>query len=373
MKNPFSHAAFLSLYFISCCVIAQPQKPPASEFDASVFFTPLNYQDDNLWMALPGISDNSDIQPSGAPSFAGSSLKLADVFYVHPTTYLSNKSWTDPLENGSGSHENDLWMLAYQASIFNKCCDIYAPRYRQASIHAYLLEDPIGKQAIFDVAYQDVKAAFEHFTRTRDKRRPFLLASHSQGTHHALRLIKEEIDTSMIREQLVAGYMLGSTLIPVSDEYVSSLEFIDVCSEPTQFNCFVHWDTASKEGPVINGTGQSVCINPLSWKKDTEMVAQSVHKGALQIKHAFLRNFGAEDSGTGKKIESLGKLHPNLTWAQCKDGVLRVSDLDQTIFLGVPSNGNYHILDFTLFYADIQHNAEVRLRAYLAKTQNIRP
>ena len=41
-----------------------------------------------------------------------------------------------------------------------------------------------------------MKQAFQYFLENFSKGRPFIIASHSQGTHHAIRLLKEEIDGS---------------------------------------------------------------------------------------------------------------------------------------------------------------------------------
>ena len=52
--------------------------------------------------------------------------------------------------------------------------------------------------------------------------------------------------------------------------------------------------------------------------------------------------------------------------AQCKDGILFASDQTGTRFQGFGgSNGNYHGLDFALFYMDIRENAILKVNTYL--------
>ena len=81
-------------------------------------------------------------------------------------------------------------MLANQASQFNGCCNVYAPRYREASIFAYLKGDAKLREQVLGFAYKDVARAFDYFIENYNGGRPFILASHSQGTHHGERLIK---------------------------------------------------------------------------------------------------------------------------------------------------------------------------------------
>ncbi len=42
----------------------------------------------------------------------------------------------------------------------------------------------------FEIAYADVKAAFEFYLKIYNNYRPIIIASHSQGTKHTGRLLK---------------------------------------------------------------------------------------------------------------------------------------------------------------------------------------
>ena len=51
--------------------------------------------------------------------------------------------------------------------------------------------------------------------------------------------------------------------------------------------------------------------------------------------------------------------------AQCKNGILYASDQAGTRFQGFSgSSGNYHGLDFALFYMDIRENAILKAKTY---------
>src|SRR5947209_114553 len=136
-----------------------------------------DYASNAAWAALPGADDDAN------------SSRSANVFFLHPTTYLSPESWNAPFDNpgrGVGGGGVDT-TLRYQASAFAKCCQIFAPRYRQATVFAFLDTAGDGVKAI-DLAYQDIDRAFDAFL-VRNAGKPFIVAGHSQGSIHLLRLV----------------------------------------------------------------------------------------------------------------------------------------------------------------------------------------
>jgi hypothetical protein len=40
----------------------------------------------------------------------------------------------------------------------------------------------------------------------------FIIASHSQGTHHSIRLLAEEIDGTDLYSRMVGAYIIGGTI-----------------------------------------------------------------------------------------------------------------------------------------------------------------
>ena len=109
---------------------------PDHTFDPKDAAPQLDYSKESSWASLPTILDEADLIPLGEEGIDQLNSEV-DVFFVHPTGYLKGKHWTDPLEQESATKENTQWMMANQASVFNGCCSIYAPHYRQASIYSY--------------------------------------------------------------------------------------------------------------------------------------------------------------------------------------------------------------------------------------------
>ena len=165
---------------------------PHHGWDPALKAPPPDYADPKNWAALPSKPGLAGYVPRGvAPAATDSPV---DVFFVHPTGYLSGGEWNSPLDPNSKTEENTNWMMANQASAFNGCCNVYAPRYREGSIFTYFSAPPDLFKKTMDLAYGDVDRAFTYFLAHHSKGKPFILASHSQGTFHAFRLIQERID-----------------------------------------------------------------------------------------------------------------------------------------------------------------------------------
>jgi hypothetical protein len=113
----------------------------------------------------------------------------------------------------------------------------------------------------------------------------------------------------------------------------------------------------------------NVCTNPLSWRFDGQLVDQNHHKGALvSVGEPQLQMWG-DDVASGMVFSPLGAPIPGLVYARCEKGSLHVTDQSETEFGQQPAvtGGNYHGLDYSLFYMDIRENAKMRVSAYLTK------
>ncbi len=136
----------------------------------------------------------ADDPPTVAPDYAspeawaryGTNADAAvDVFFIHPTGYFRGERWNSPLDPDSAAAHNRRWMMANMASVFDDFA-VYAPKYREATIYAFLDADSDDSRAALALAYADVREAFEYFLTHISRGRPFILAGHSQGTLHGL-------------------------------------------------------------------------------------------------------------------------------------------------------------------------------------------
>jgi hypothetical protein len=85
-----------------------------------------DYAEPRSWSALPEREDAGDLAPPGVPA-VDQRRAAVDVFYVHPTTYVGGR-WNAPVGDPALDDATDRVATAIQATAFNGCCAVYAPR-----------------------------------------------------------------------------------------------------------------------------------------------------------------------------------------------------------------------------------------------------
>jgi len=305
-----------------------------------------DYSQLNNWAAHPQKIDPSDSVPASIVKNY-KPKQLADVFFVHPTTYLDPKKpngWSASIKNVEINISTDFTTILNQASIFNEVGAIYAPRYRQAHISSYY---PITKldslQAIaaFELAYQDVKKAFDYFLANHNENKPIIIASHSQGSTHAKRLLKEYFDGKPLSKKLVVAYIVGMAIDP--GEYTN----LKACSTATETGCICAWRTykAGYNPPYVETEKfTSMVTNPLTWSSNQTSIDRKANEGSI------LYNFN--------------KVIPKVAGAINHKGILWTP---KPKFFGniLYTTSNYHIADYNLYYMSVRKNAFDRTRQYL--------
>ena len=310
-----------------------------TDFDTEVHASAPDYAFAENWSALPFREDVADVLPKGE-TWISDSLKKVDVFYVHPTIYQKGTLWNADLSMKKINRRVDRYPVRLQSSVFNKTCRVYAPRYRQAVVSVFYHSSENGKKAL-NLAYSDVKRAFEYYMKHHNNGRPFIIAGHSQGTHHTRRLLREIIDTTELRNQLVAAYVIGFT---VNEEMYENLK---ICSEPDQTGCFVTW-MSYREGFAPEGTWHETTesVNPLTWKLSEEQEVRIDYEGTVVFNPKRIRK-----RRMAVRIADIGG---QVLWVETKAPWFRMMK-------------NLHIADYGLFYMDIRENVKQRVEAYLQK------
>ncbi len=327
----------------------------------------LDYREDSHWRSAPGI-ENTDWMVGFDDGFSVAS-GIADVFYIHPTTYYSADEWNSTMRPNSYSEQMLDAMMLSQASAFAECCEVWAPKYRDATIYAFFDDSMSNGPTALDRAYVDVSAAFEYFLAHRNPARPFIIASHDQGTAHAVRLLHDYVDNTPLADDLVAAYVLGYSL---GQDYLAALlPNTKACESAFDQGCIVHWDAALPEGRmtlnvpqwtpdgwVMSDNANPVCINPVSWQSDRSPTTASQHLGALSVnfQSEFAQAYSNQPMPTAP---TAGEVVENAFGAQCANGLLRVEGIDpMSPFMGgVSEDRRLHIFDYNLFWLDIRRNA----------------
>lgn len=297
-----------------------------------------NYELITYWAAHPWKKDPSDSLPQPLSNEINDSL--ADVFFIHPTTYVGiRKGWNANLQDEGLNSKTDLSTILYQASVFNQHCRIFAPRYRQAHLSAFFVNNE-ESEAAFDTAYSDVRSAFEVYLKNYNHGRPFIIAGHSQGAKMSERLIQEFIDGKSLQKKLIAAYIIGW---PVP---INLFQFLKPCSSPSETGCFCTWRTFQKgyvPSYVEKESPRSYVTNPLSWRIDSAFINKTENNGSV------LKNFE--------------KIYYHLADAQIHDGILWTNKphFPGSIFY---LSKNYHIADINLYYMNLRENIELRIHSF---------
>ncbi len=337
MKFPLLSCASLMI-FLSSCLSTKPR----NTFEQYTRPAMPDYSLETHWAALPERVDAADSTPAGLKDLQGQSQ--ADVFFLYPTSYLpkqGNDQWNAKIDDEEINAKTDRSSITYQASIFNSVGKIYAPRYRQAHYHTFFTKDTVSAKKAMNLAYEDVKKSFEYYLHNYNKGRPIILAGHSQGAAHLIRLLKEYFDNDSLIHKLVVAYVVG---YPVSREKYTHLK---PCTNKFDVHCICSWRSFKTGYDKKFATeGESIIVtNPLSWNTETDIYIHKSHN-------------------LGSVLDDINEApRPGLSGAQIYKNILWV---DKPKFKGsfLYFGSNFHVGDFNIFYMNVRKNAEDRLGAY---------
>jgi len=335
---------------------------PKTEFRAVPLAAGASYRNADLWIARPDIGGNPALwTPEG---FAPTRAPRVSVFFIHPTSFLESSAWNAPLDDRESQWRARLFVRS-QASAFNSVGAIWAPKYRQAAFGAFLTGEDNARRAL-DFAYRDVLAAYEAFLRQAPADRPIILAGHSQGSLHLMRLLQERIRGAPEAQRIAAAYVIGW---PISETADLPALPLPPCEAPEEAGCVLSWQSFSEpadpkqvtdvydasrgpEGVPRAGTAM-LCVNPLTGSRGGSAPRER-NLGTLIPNEAFTD----------------AQFRPRAVPARCDvRGFLLVGDNDALPEMGpyvLPGN-NYHVYDYALFWANIRADAERRLATFLGR------
>ncbi|WP_347303168.1 DUF3089 domain-containing protein [Croceibacterium sp. TMG7-5b_MA50] len=331
---------------------------PTDGFQAQAPLARTAYTDPTMWLARPGIRRDTDPArwlPAGVPQ--EEDLPFA-VFFVHPTSFLERTSWNAALDDAQSQTRARTFVRGL-ASPFNRAAELWAPKYRQATFGAFLTDAPDGQRAI-DAAYADVAQAFAVFLAEADPNRPIVLAGHSQGALHLLRLLREEVAGTPAADRIAAVYAIGW---PISVAHDLPALPLPACAGPGDAGCIVSWSSFAEPadpGDLLRtyaaspgydgeprGDSPILCSNPLTGQVGGEAPATA-------------------NLGTLVPEESLadGALVAGAVPARCDaSGILLIGDPPELGPYVLPGN-NYHVYDIPLFWRNLREDVVRRVSAW---------
>jgi hypothetical protein len=332
---------------------------PTVEFEEAQAKTPdLDYSPAGMWIARPDRADNPALwTPAGFSSTPAPAEKAA-VFFIHPTSFLDKSQWNAAIDHADSQQRARLF-VRHQASAFNGVGEIWAPKYRQATFGAFLTTKEDAEKAL-DFAYRDVLAAFEEFLRQVPGDRPIILAAHSQGSLHLMRLLRERIAGRPVAERIAAAYVVGWPISVTADLPALGLP---ACARAGQSGCVVSWQSFAEpaDAKMVTDVYNASTAPNLKPRAGSPMLCVNPITG------------NAGDAATAER--NAGTLIPNAELTEAEmvmgavparcgpDGFLLIGEEDRLPDLPayvLPGN-NYHVFDYALFWSNIRADAAARL------------
>ncbi|MHA6318041.1 DUF3089 domain-containing protein [Altererythrobacter sp. CAU 1778] len=362
---------------------------PQSEFVEQDPLADNAYQDPSMWFARPGMG-NADVTRWTPPTAAATDQPAAErtlgpvaddeaetetdapaeqtqdfaVFFVHPTSYIpvnyrDEVKWNADLDNELANDRAQLFLRGLASPFALDQAEIWAPRYRQASIGAFLTDKPEAQMAL-DAAYRDVEQAFDYFLATVGEDKPIVIAGHSQGALHILRLMKDRVAGTPLQARVAAIYPVGW---PVSVTHDLPALGAPACASANQPGCIMSWSSFAEPAEPEQlmetyaksigfdgqprGSDMIVCSNPLLGRIGGEAQA-SANLGTL------VPNEDLSD----------GELVAGAVPARCDErGLLLIGDPPEMGSAVLPGN-NYHVYDIPLFWSNLRTDVERRVKAW---------
>ena len=346
---------------------------PAFTFDEKAAVPAPDYSLSGSWAAHPNVIDEADKFPANTAYPGAQAQAAADVFFVHPTTSISTDHWNTPIDDKKAM-EGVSVELSGCAGSFNAAAKIYAPRYRQATLYAFFDDKSSSGLKALELAYSDIDRAFRYYIKHFNNGRPFMLAGHSQGSIHCIRLLQEKIIGTPVQGRLVAAYLIGGTVL-------RNTPGIEPSRSPNDTGTLIGWNSYTRAGNPdfftksgitwLGGSYRRVDgrplleVNPLSWQLGGGPVAPGKNPGSLPM---------VIDKADPGKIPALVR---GVCGADASGKVLIINkpegpgfeSADRTLSIFNAWSGDYHNYDYRLFYESIRKNAVDRVRHFIRKSR----
>ena len=344
---------------------------PKEPFSASNLPPEPSYSDLYSWVAHPEVDGYHQIVPKGENSIS-KSMKDIDVFFIHPTGFFG-KNWNGPVDRNHACFQRSEIYMASQASSFYESCNIFAPEYRQATYYCFFDLEGNGYQAQ-DVAYSDIERAFDYYMEHHNNGRPFFIASHSQGSLHAQRLIYNRIAGKELTNQFIAAYLIGY-IVPLkhfdllfsglknsnsSNDTQSIISWgagVEGFTRPRAHAMYWtpdEWIREAMEQPLV-------CQNPITWNSSSDWVTNT-NQISIRLKSSEIKAldyYATQHAQSKISIEYTDVTEMEVRISPNHMIELRGPLIDKVSKLSV--NGDLHNFDIQLFWKAIRNNIKDRI------------
>lgn len=277
-----------------------------------------------------------------------------DTFFVAPTT-AAGDFYNMPLDDAEINEKFTL-QVGNQKGIYDDETRFFAPLYSQATLAVYGMESSETEKYL-DIAYADVKEAFEYYLNCYNGGNGIILAGSSQGADMILRLVKDFFGDKKSAEKLVCCYAVGWR---VTDEYMKDLKYVHFAEGASDVKSIVSFNSEAPDitsSLIVGADEKTLCINPLSWTRENDEAPKELNLGCCiystkgyQKGEDMIAFCGAYIDGTRGTLKVTGIDDPDMTLYPS-----RIEGQDY---------GVYHIYDWEFFYRNLEANVKERVSTY---------
>jgi len=274
-----------------------------------------------------------------------------DVFYLYPTSANPEcKEMVAPVDDYMKNQVKNNYLKGPKG--FEDFANVFAPYYRQISavgISTCSTPEDLTKLDREKEPWADVKAALDEFFSKYNSGRPFILASHSQGSSMMKIVLSEYMkEHPDYYQRMIAAYTLGFRF---NKEWVDANSHLKMASGETDNGVIITFEV---EGPdngdnfaILGGT---LSINPLNWKTDDTKADSSANLGGVKVINGVQepREVNADAARDLKKGSIV-----TTTVTEYLPGALGFGEK------------SLHLDDWALFYGNVRQNAKKRAAVFL--------
>lgn len=298
--------------------------PTEEDVQASATLLAADYADMDNWLCHPDKADSACdrdlsytvVNPDGAMdvvSFEASENPPVDCFYVYPTISFDT---TPNSDLNAGAEEKRV--AATQFGAFAETCRLFAPVYRQVTLtHLQSMMAGGEFKADSELAYGDVKAAWDRYLETENNGRGVVLVGHSQGARVIDQLLRRDIFGTPSEDLVVSAMPIGYNVY--GDAGTGNVGPFEPCVTRGQTQCVVAYVSFRSDAPPpaesrfgIAGPGgqRALCINP------GELSGED---GALDARLAKAGFFGLDNASfvENASVETPYAALPGMLSAEC--------------------------------------------------------
>ena len=294
-----------------------------------------DYSDKNNWLRQP------------------QATKDVDVFYVYPTEYSDDSEGASMFADINNKSLREAWEEVYQmqATAYEESANVFAPYYRQVNMASAIKLPREELNATFaSTPKEDVFAALDYYFEHLNAGRPFILASHSQGSIMQSLVLAEYMKAHPeYLKRMIAAYVIGYS---ITEDYLKANPHLKFAEGADDTGVIISYNTegAGNANNIVVLPG-AISINPINWKRD------ETYASAEESLGGYIFN---EETGLREDYPHAADAKIDL-----KRGVVITTSkavAPETFPLFGPAS--FHENDYPLYYYNIKANAATRVAAY---------